>query len=302
MFLPPRLIPVCIAVLAGVLLWAAPGAARWASPTGAPAGNVALNKDAPRALDGVGVDAKEGAQAPLGIALRDETGAPVTLGQLLRSRRPALLTFNYSTCPMLCSLQLDALVGGLRGMSTKLGVDYDVITVSMDPNEDAARNRAFKAKYVANYAGVEVDALPNTPSAATADAGWHFLTGDEISIDSWARAVGFNFRYVPERKEYAHTAAVMVLSADGIVSRYLYGVQFEPRDVRLALAEAAAGNVSSTVDRILLYCFHYDATVGRYAPVAANIMRLMGFVTLVVFGSALALFWWRYEKRAATLS
>lgn len=284
----------CLWGIWALATFAAVGAqARWASPTAGEPGDSALNQQTPRALEGVGVDAKEGAQVPLDRPLRDETGALVTLGQLLQPRRPTILTFNYAGCPMLCSLQLDGLVAGLRGIPSRLGEGFDIITVSMVPDEDVVRNQAFKQKYLAQYAGGDVAA--STPAAA---AGWHFLTGSAEQVDTWARAVGFKFRYVPERDEYAHTAAVMLLSADGILSRYLYGVQFEPRDLRLALAEASAGHIGSTVDRILLYCFHYDAAAGRYAPVAANIMSLMGLVTLVILGGTLAFFWWRYEKRA----
>ena len=127
--------------------------------------------------------------------------------------------------------------------------------------------------------------------------GFHFLRGAPKDVEAIAHAVGITYRYLEQEKEYAHTAGIVALTPNGTVARYLYGVVYKPRDLRLAVAEAKEGQTTSTVDRILLYCFHYDATVGRYAPVAANVMRICGAVTLLALASTLALFWWRYEKK-----
>ncbi len=141
------------------------------------------------------------------------------------------------------------------------GKEFDILTVSIDPAESQERSALFKQKYLDQYQRPE------------AREGWHFLRGKTMDVERLANSVGFKYAYVKERKEYAHTAGLMVLSPEGTVTRYLYGIMFDPRDVRLALVEAAEGKVGSTVDRILLYCFHYDSSAGKYAPVAANIMR-----------------------------
>lgn len=239
----------------------------------------------PKELEDVGIDEKLGGQVPLNLAFTNSEGENVTLGQIVSGRRPVILTLNYSSCPMLCSLQLDALVEGMRGLAWTAGVEYDVITVSIDPKESLERNKLFKQKYLDQY------------QREPAKEGWHFLQGSQTNIEAVARAVGFKYTWVKERQEYAHTAALMVLSPEGMVSRYLYGVLYEPRDLRFALVEAAEGKVGSTVDRILLYCFHYDATVGKYAPFAANIMRLGGLLTVIVLGGLLGGFWLRDAKK-----
>lgn len=260
------------ALLAGILVLCGHSVAAWA---------VDRMEDAPKELENVGIDEKLGGQVPLNLEFMDIQGSTVKLSEIVTGKKPVILTLNYSDCPMLCNLQLDGFVEGLRGITWTAGDQFDIVTVSIDPKEEGARTSQFKAKYVGTY---------DRPQAA---AGWHFLRGSESNIQALANAVGFRYAYVPERKEFAHTAAVMILSPTGVVSRYLYGVMYEPRDLRFALVEAAEGKVGSTVDRILLYCFHYDATAGRYAPVAANIMRLGGAITVLVLGGILGMFWLR---------
>lgn len=238
----------------------------------------------PKELDNVGVDEHLGAQVPINVAFTDSSGEHVALSQYVTGQRPVLLTLNYADCPMLCNLQLDGLLEGLRDMSLSPGKDFEIITVSIDPNEDLAHTRRFKDKYISSY---------DRPGA---EKGWHFLTGSQTSIETVARAVGFKYTFVPDRKEYAHTAVVMALSPEGMVTRYLYGVTFAPRDLRLAVLEASEGKVGSTLDRILLYCFHYDATVGRYSTTAANIMRLAGALTVLLLGGTLGLYWLKEFK------
>jgi protein SCO1/2 len=219
------------------------------------------------------------------LKFTDAEGTPTQLSDVLGSRRPVMLTLNYSDCPMLCNLQLDALVEGLKGVAWTAGEQYDILTVSINPSEKLERTRATRDKYVEAY---------GRPSAKQ---GWHFWTGTQENIQALARTVGFKYQFVEARQEYAHTAAVMLLSPDGQVTRYLYGVVYNPADLRLALVEAGEGKIGSTVDRILLYCFHYDASAGRYAPVAANIMRLGGFVTVIVLASVLGMYWLNETKK-----
>ena len=247
----------------------------------APAAGEGRMEAQPAALDGVGVNEHLGSQLPINLPFVDAQDAHVQLHQILRGTRPALLTFNYADCPMLCNLQLDGLAEGLKDVGLVPGKDFDVITVSINPAEKAERTAAFAKKYHDKVGGEAIQ------------KGWHFLRGEGEAAETLARAAGFAYNYVPEQKEYAHTAVAMVLAPDAMISRYLYGVVYNPRDVRLALVEAGKGEVGTTLDRILLYCFHYDATTGKYAPLASNIMRLGGALTAALLGAYLALSWRR---------
>jgi protein SCO1/2 len=242
----------------------------------------------PAQLEGVGIEERLGAQVPLELVFTAEDGRRVALGELITGQRPVLLTLVYYRCPMLCGLVLNGLVEALQEVSLTAGKDFDIVTVSIDPLETATLARLKKQSLMREY---------GRPEAA---AGWHFLTGDELSIRALAEAVGFGYRWVEERKEYAHAAAVMVLTPQGKVSRYLYGVLYEPRTVRLALAEARVGTLATVADRFLLYCFHYDANQGRFVVAARNIMRLGGLVTAGVVAVWLGRAWWgRGGRRAA---
>jgi protein SCO1/2 len=250
---------------------------------------------APKALEDVGVEEHLGQSVPLNLRFTesrdaaDGSGAPVgqavALHEVFGGLRPTLLTLNYSDCPMLCSLQLDGLVEGLRHVGLVAGKDFDIVTVSINPNERPERTQTARKKYRAAL-------LDGADSPHKAD-GWRFLTGDAANVEALARAVGFRYAYVPEQKEYAHGALVTVLSPEARITRYVYGVVFEPRDLKLTLLEASEGKVGSTLDRILLYCFHYDASTGKYAPMASNIMRLGGAVTAALLGGSLLLAWQR---------
>ena len=243
-------------------------------------------EDKPEGIQGVGVDEKLGEQAPLDLKFRDAKGDTVTLAELFAGDRPVLLSLNYSGCPMLCRVQLNGLVDCLKQMDWTTGQEFDVVSVSIDPLETSAQAALTKKKYLENY------------SRAGAGVGWRFLTGDEASIRRLADAVGFRYKYVEERQEYAHTAAIMVCSPEGVVCRYLYGVMFEPKTVRLSLVEASEGKVGSTIDRILLFCFHYDETSGRYGPVAKRIMAAGGALTVAVMGLSLVPYWRGARRRA----
>lgn len=254
----------------------------------------------PKALEDVGIEEHLGSSVPLDTRFIESVASPeggvgtrreVALHEVLGGQRPALLTLNYSDCPMLCSLQLDGMTEGLRHVGLRAGKDFDIVTVSINPAETAERTAAMRDKYRAALVdGSDTDHLKE---------GWRFLSGDAKSIEKLARAVGFKFAYVPEQKEFAHGALVTVLSPEARITRYLYGVVYDPRDLKLTLLEAAEGKVGSTLDRILLYCFHYDATTGKYAPMASNIMRLGGGVTALVLGLTLLLAWRKDRRKAA---
>lgn len=215
---------------------------------------------------------------PLDLSFVDDRGRSIHLRDLFDGAQPVILSLNYSNCPMLCGLQLRGMVDALSSVSLDPGKDFRIVSVSIDPLETPVRARLAKQNYVRDYGRGNGD-------------GWHFLTGKEAQIRQLAEAVGFQYKYVPERREYAHAAVFMVCTPDGRLSRYIYGVRFEPKTVQLSLVEAGEGRIGSTMDRVLLFCFHYDANSGSYAPTAVNLMKFGGFVT--VFAVALFLLPWR---------
>jgi protein SCO1/2 len=239
----------------------------------------------PSELEGVGVVEHLDIQVPDHLAFKDTEGNDVVLGDFFTGQRPIILTLNYSNCPMLCHLQLDGLVDGLRQVKWILNKDYDIITVSIDPKETIQRAHLTKKKYIKRY---------ERPESAP---GWHFLVGSEANIKALADAVGFGYTYNEERDEYVHAAAIMILSPTGHVSRYLYGVIYEPQNLKFALLEASEGKVGSTLDQVVMYCFHYDAEAGRYAPAAMRLMRLGGLAFVVVLGAVFGVFWRRDVRR-----
>ena len=226
----------------------------------------------PAELEGVGVTEKLGDKLPTDLTFRTHEGKTVTLGQVLAHDKPTILTFNYSDCPMLCSVQLNGLVDTLREMEWTLGQEYDVLTVSIDPKEQPDRAELTRERYLDQY------------KREPAPGAWNFLVGDETSVRRLAESVGFGYRLNPENGEWLHTAALILLSGDETVSRYLYGVQYSPKTTQLSLTEASQGKLGSPMDQIVLYCFAYDPNAGTYTPVVANMMRLGGAATVVVLG------------------
>jgi protein SCO1/2 len=235
----------------------------------------------PKDLEGVGITEHPGAKLPLDVEFKDEDGGTVRLGRYFTGDRPVILTLGYYRCPMLCTLVLNSLVDGLRDLPWTPGREFEVVTVSIDPTETPTLARLKKQNYLEEYA---------RPGAAS---GWHFLTGREENIRKLADAVGFGYRYVPERGQYAHAAAIFVATPDGRLAKVLYGVVYQPKTVRLALTEAGEGKVGTTADQLLLYCFHYDAQEGRYVLAAQNIMRFGGASTALIVGLWLAVSWRR---------
>lgn len=228
----------------------------------------------PAELRDVGFDQQLGAQVPLDLTFRNEAGEPVTLGSLLRGK-PVILSLAYYQCPMLCTLVLNGLTSAMRALPFDAGSQYDVITVSIDPRETAAMATAKKATYLESY---------KRPGAAD---GWHFLTGDADSIARLAAAVGFRYKFLPERNEFAHAAGIMVLTPTGTVARYFYGVEFSPRDLRLGLIEAAENRIGTPVDQLLLFCYRYDPSTGRYTTAVLTFIRLGGVATVLALAAFL---------------
>ncbi|RJP21904.1 MAG: SCO family protein [Candidatus Omnitrophota bacterium] len=226
-------------------------------------------------LEGVGVTEKLNAQIPLHLEFRNEQDRSVRLQDYFTDKRPVLLILAYYRCPMLCTLVINGAVDALKQIPLTPGKDYEIVTVSIDPLETPTLAKFKKQNYLKEF---------GKPEAAHS---WHFLTGREDNIKQLADAVGFGYRYNEEREEYSHPAVLTIGAPDGRVSRYLYGIQFEPQTMRLSFVEASEGKIGSTLDRILLFCFHYDSAAGRYAPIAMNIMRLAGGITVLALAASI---------------
>lgn len=270
-----RILVICVVVLAVLCL--GPGGAR-----------AQLAEQVPQALEEVGVTEHLDAKLPMDLEFRDENGNTIKLGDFFDGERPVILTLNYYRCPMLCGLMLNGMVDGLEEMQWTPGQEFEIVTVSINPLETPALAREKKQNYLRRY---------GRPSAAT---GWHFLTGRELEINRLAETVGFSFTYDPVQQEYAHAAVIFVCTPDGRVARYLYGIEYPAKRLKLALLEASEGKIGSTLDQIILYCYHYDPSNRRYSPVAMNIMRVGGGLTASILAVALGLFWfaeWRKRKK-----
>ena len=211
-----------------------------------------------------------GAALPLETRFSDHAGRSVTLGECL-GQRPVVLALVYYECPMLCGLVLEGMVKSLRAVDFTTGQDFDVLALSIDPGETSALAAAKRASVLSAF-GLASDA----PEADS----WRFLVGDEPAIRAVTEAVGFGYRYVPEQDEWAHAAGLTILSPGGTVSRYLFGVEYAPRDLRFALVEASAGKVGTLVDQVLLRCFHYDPTRGKYGLAILTVVRTLGTLTV----------------------
>ena len=242
----------------------------------------------PAILRDVGFDQRLGAEVPLDVPFRDESGARVTLRDYVRDK-PVILVPAYYECPMLCTLVLNGVVSALRALPFDIGREFRVVTVSFNPHETSDLAAAKKAGYLHEY---------RRPGA---DAGWHFLVGDDTSIRPLMDAIGFRYTWDAAASQYAHASGLVVLTPGGRISHYFYGVEFPPKDLRLALVEASDERIGSVVDQLLLFCFHYDPSTGRYSRVALNAVRAGGVLTLV----ALGLFIWislRRDRRVAGAS
>jgi protein SCO1/2 len=276
----PRLAP---ALAAAALALATP--ARAFFPPNAPQAQPA-EPAPPPAVAAADVVEQLGAQVPADLGFTDAQGRRLTTGELLGRGRPVVLALVYYDCPMLCGLVLGGLSKAMRENGLELGKDYEALTVSFDPREStrlaAERQRTYLSK--ANAAGKEVH--------------WPFLTSEEPQVRALADAVGFRYAFDPQTRQYAHAAAIIVLTPDGRVSRYLYGIDYPARDLRLAIVEAADGRVGTSFDRLLLTCYRYDPASRRYAPYVHGIIRAGGLAVLGALAATLGVFW-RREWRSA---
>jgi protein SCO1/2 len=239
----------------------------------------------PGVIQQVGFDQLLDAQVPLDLEFRDEHDRAVRLSECVNGK-PAVLVLAYFRCPMLCTEVLNGLVRAMLDLPFDAGKEFSVITVSFDPREKPPLAAAKKKTYLERY---------GRPGAGE---GWHFLTGAEASIRRLTRAVGFRYTYDPRNDQFAHASGILVLTPAGRVSRYSYDVRYSARDLRLGLVEASEGKIGSPVDKVLLYCFHYDPIEGKYGPVVMNFVRCGGVLTLVGIGTLLTVLL-RQERRKA---
>lgn len=235
-------------------------------------------------LDKVGFDQRLNEQVPLDLAFHDERGSTIRLGDYFGAR-PVVLVLAYYQCPNLCTLALTQLVEALRGLAFDVGDQFNVVTVSIDPHETPTLAAAKKAKYLDRY---------GRPGA---EAGWHFLTGEQASIERLAQAIGFRYTYDAEQQQYAHPTGALVLTAGGRISRYFYGIEYSPRDLRLGLVEASENKIGSPIDQVLLRCYHYDPHTGRYDVAIMSLVRLAGVATTLIMGGFVAMMLRRERRR-----
>jgi protein SCO1 len=221
-------------------------------------------------------------RVPLDLVFRDETGKAVRLGDYF-GHRPVILNLVYFECPMLCTQVLNGLVSSLKVLSFSVNREFDIVTVSFNPQEGSPLAAAKKESYLNRY------------GRSGAAGGWHFLTGHEESIQALTRAVGFRYAFDSQTRQYAHASGIMLLTPQGRVSRYFYGIEYSPRDLRLGLVEASAGKIGNVTDQLLLFCYHYDPREGKYSAIILNFIRLGGALTLL----ALGLGWFFFLRRAS---
>jgi protein SCO1/2 len=238
----------------------------------------------PPYLQNVGIEQHLDAQVPADLAFADDTGRPVKLGDYY-GHKPLILNLVYYNCTMLCGEALAGLTGAMKMVKFNVGDEFDVVTVSFNPKETPQIAAEKKQDYLKRY---------GRPNAA---AGWHFLTGPAESINALTKAVGFQYQYDPKSAQYAHATAIMVLTPQGRISRYFYGVDYPPKDLRMGLVEASQNKIGNAVDQVLLYCYHYDPATGKYGAIVANILKLGAGLTILLLGGLIFILF-RLEKAA----
>lgn len=240
-----------------------------------------LNQQKPAQLDNVGVDEKLGESIPMDLQFVNSSGETVKLADLIEEDKPVLLNPLYYECPTLCGLVIDAVFNVVEDLKWNPGEDYTIISFSIDPDEDSSHAKRKKNEIMEDL------------GRDGAEQGWHFLTGSEESIRELTNAVGFRYQYDEETDEYMHMASIMLISPEGVITRYLYGLDMKEFDLRNALYEAAEGKIGSTIEKAVLYCYTYDPSSQSYVPVAMNIMKLGGLATMLILGIFLTILWRR---------
>jgi protein SCO1/2 len=237
----------------------------------------------PPQLQGITIDQHLNAQLPLDAEFQDESGQTVALRSFFTGK-PVLLALVYYECPMLCNRILSGVVSGLRPLSLQAGRDFQVVAISFNPSETPAEAAAKRDLYSREY------------SRKSGNSGWHFLVGSPASIKAVTEAVGFHYRWDPKTKMYIHASGIMMATPEGKLARYFYGVEYQPKDLKLGLIESSHNTIGSPVDQILLFCYHYDPSTGKYGAVVVNLLRAAAVLILIVMGTGL-LYLWRREPR-----
>lgn len=244
----------------------------------------------PKALTEVGIQQKLDEQIPLDTEFKNEDGQTVKIGDYV-GKRPVILALVYYECPMLCSEVLNGLTGSIKGLNFNVGKEFDVVAISFDARENEkpgiAKNK--KESYVKRY------------GREGSENGWHFLTGNQDSIDKITKAVGFSYSWDEQTKQFAHAGAIMILTPEGKLSKYLYGVDYAPKDVKLAIMESSENKIGNPVDQLMLYCFHYNPATGKYGLAILNVIRLGGVLTLLGMGAMIFVFWRRNKNKESDL-
>ena len=243
-------------------------------------------QDSLRELSGVQVVEHLGDYVPMDLQFTDDQGRSVKLDDYFHHGKPVLLVLAYYECPMLCNLVMNGVTEGIKNLEWIPGKDYEIVTVSINPKDSVFMAAAKKQNYVKSL---------NMPGA---ENGWHFLVGPESQSKALAEAVGFEYKYLPDNGQYAHPAVIFLLGPDGKISRYLYGITFSQQDLKLGLLEASEGKIGNTIDKVILFCYHYDPDAKGYVLLAGNVMKVGGVVTFVLLAGFLGLFWIR-ERRAS---
>jgi len=238
---------------------------------------------APPGLEGVGIDQRLNEQVPLNLTFKDEQGKTVVLGDYFHQGRPVILNLVYYQCPMLCTEVLNGLTSALKVIGFVPGKQFEIVTLSIDPRETPQLAANKKEMYLKRLGNAE------------AGKGWHFLTGEQPQIAALAGAVGWRYRYDAKLDQFAHAAGILLITPEGKIAQYYYGVEYSARDMRLGIVEASQNRIGSLADQVLLYCYHYDPRTGRYGATITNIVRLAGLTTVIVLGGFLLLLF-RNEK------
>ncbi len=241
-------------------------------------------QDSLQELSGVKVVEHLGDHIPMNLHFTDDQGQPVTIGDYFGKGKPVILILAYYECPMLCNLVMNGVSDGIKKLDWQPGKDYEIVTVSINPKDSVFLAAAKKKTYLTSL---------NMPGA---ENGWHFLVGPADQSKALAEAVGFEYKYLPDKDQYAHPACIFLLGPDGKISRYLYGITYKQNDLKLGLLEASEGKIGNTIDKIILFCYHYDPDAKGYALIAGNVMKIGGIVTFVVLALFLGVFWLR-ERR-----
>jgi protein SCO1/2 len=243
----------------------------------------------PKELQGIGIEQHLGAALPLDASFRNEQGQAVALGTYF-GKRPVLLALVYYRCPMLCTQILSGIVSGLRPLSLAPGRDFDVVAISIDPEDTPQTASAKRDEYTRRY------------SRSASTNGWHFLTGTDDAIHAVTDAVGFHYRFDAKSNMFIHASGIMIASPEGRLARYFYGVEYEPKDLKLGLIEASGNKIGSLSDQILLFCYHYDPASGKYTTAVLRALRLAGILTVALMAAALISMWRRERMRKGAVS